>query len=91
MPKPLALDLTENQRQELETLRDHAPKPYLRERAAALLKIAAGTSGRETARHRLLKAHGPDTIYTWVHRYQTEGLEGLAIKAGRGRKPAFSP
>lgn len=91
MPKPLSLELSESQRQELETLRDHAAKPYLRERAAALLKIAAGISGRETARQRLLKPHWPDTIYAWVHRYQTEGLPGLEIKGGRGRKPAFSP
>lgn len=33
----------------LEQLRDHVPKPYLQERAAAILKIAAGQSGRQTA------------------------------------------
>ncbi len=37
-----ALDLTEEQRQELLQLRDHDPRPYVRERGAAILKIAEG-------------------------------------------------
>ena len=42
MPDPLKLKLTDKQRTELEQARDHHPKPYIRERAAALLKVAAG-------------------------------------------------
>jgi hypothetical protein len=91
MAKPLTIELTSEQRSELETVRDHHQLPYLRERAAAILKIADGYSGRETARERLLKAHWPDTVYEWFHRYQAEGVSGLQIRAGRGRKPAFSP
>ena len=91
MPAKLRLDLSAEQVQELEELRDHAPKPYLRERAAAILKIAQGSSGRETALHGLLKRHGQDTIYEWVQRYQAEGKAGLKIKAGGGRKAAFFP
>jgi len=85
------MELTDAQRADLEELRDHAPLPSLRERAAALLKVAEGLSGREVARHRLHRAHWPDTLYAWVHRYQTDGLAGLQIRTGRGRKPAFSP
>lgn len=91
MPKPLVLVLTPKQRDELEWARDHHPKPYARERAAALLKIADGRSGRDVALHGLLKPRDPDTIYEWVRRYKKEGLKGLLIKPGRGRKPAFSP
>jgi transposase len=91
MPGPLKIELTEEQRQELEAVRDHHELPYLRERAAAILKIADGTSGRETALHRLRRPHWQDTIYEWVKRYRQDGLEGLKIKPGRGRKPAFSP
>ena len=91
MPEALKLDLTAAQRRELESLRDHSPKPYLRERAAALLKIAAGESGRATARHGLLKPHWQDTVYAWVKRYRADGVAGLHVKPGRGRKPAFSP
>jgi transposase len=91
MPAKLKLELSEEQVLELEELRDHASKPYLRERAAAILKIAQGSSGRETALHGLLKPHWQDTIYEWVERYRAEGKVGLEIKSGRGRKPAFSP
>lgn len=91
MPAKLKLSLSEAQIQELEELRDHAPKPYLRERAAAILKIAEGQSGRQTALQGLLKRHAPDTVYNWVRRYRAEGKTGLEIRSGRGRKPAFSP
>lgn len=91
MPAKLKLELSAGQILELTDLRDHAVKPYLRERAAAILKIAQGSSGRETALHGLLKPHWQDTIYEWVQRYLAEGKAGLEIKSGRGRKPAFSP
>lgn len=91
MPKSLEVQLNPSQRAELEQLRDHAPKAYLRERAAAILKIAAGQSGHEVAEHRLLKRRKRQTVSEWVHRYQQEGLAGLSIRSGRGRRPAFSP
>jgi transposase len=91
MPPPLKIELNEQQRRELENIRDHHQLPYLRERAAAILKIADGHSGLQTARNMLNRVHWQDTIYDWVKRYQAEGVEGLKIRSGRGRKPAFSP
>ncbi len=91
MPGKLKIVLTEDQKVELQKVRDRHALPYLRERAAAILKIAEGISGREVALHRLNRPHWQDTVYEWVKRYQAKGLEGLKIKAGRGRKPAFSP
>lgn len=91
MPVPYQLRLSEAQRNDLRQTRDHAAKPYLRERAAVLLKIANGCTLQEAARSAGLKPHHPDTICAWVHRYEHGGLEGLDIHAGRGRKPAFSP
>ena len=91
MPAKMRLELTTQEVLELEELRDHASKPYLRERAAAILKIAQGHSGREVALHGLLKRHWQDTIYEWVDRYRAKGKAGLEIKPGRGRKPAFFP
>lgn len=70
--------------------RDHAAQPYLRERAAVLLKMASGFSLQEAARRGGLTRHPPDTIGTWVHRYEQAGLEGLRIRPGRGRTRAFS-
>jgi len=91
MPKPLTIQLTPEQREELEHIRDHHEKPYVRERAAAILKIADGMSGRQVALNGLLKRRDPDSIYAWVRRYLAEGVTGLRIRPGRGRKPAFSP
>ena len=85
------LSLTREQRTTLEQLRDHGPRPYLRERAAALLKIAAGQRAAVVARRGLLRRRDPDTLYDWLDRYQAAGLAGLYIRRGRGRKPAFSP
>jgi hypothetical protein len=58
-----AVTLTEVQRQELLQLRDHDPRPYVRERGAALLKIAEGQSPHRMARSGLLKRRDPDTVY----------------------------
>jgi len=85
------LELTPAERTELVALRDSAALPYLRERAAALLKIADGGVAAQVARSGLLRARQPDTVYDWIRRYRAEGLAGLSIRPGRGRKPAFSP
>ena len=89
MPKPLEITLTDEQRRELEDIRTHHAKPHMRERASAILKIADGMPGRQVALNGLLKCRDPDTVYEWVRRWN--GLAGLEIRPGRGRKPAFSP
>ncbi len=91
MPKRRYFNPTKEQRIELETVRDEHEKPYMREKAGALLKIADGQSPHSVALHGLLKQRDPDAIYGWLDRYETEGVEGLLVKDGRGRKPAFSP
>ena len=91
MPSPRRLDLTADARTHLEALRDTSPKPYLRERAAALLKIADGMPAAHVARSGLLRPRDPDTVYAWLDRYQREGPAGLHVRPGRGRKPAFFP
>ncbi len=91
MPAPLKIQLTKAERKELESVRDAHPKAYMRERAAAILKIADGMSGLQVSREGLLKPRDVDTVYRWVHRYQEEGLAGLEIRTGRGRKPAYFP
>ena len=65
------------QRRELEQARDHDPQPYVRERCAALLTIADGTSAPAVARHGLLKARDPDTVNAWLTHYLADGLAGL--------------
>jgi hypothetical protein len=85
------LVLSEEQREHLAAAVRHHPKPYVRERAAALLKLADGQLYSFVARYGLLKPHSPDTLHDWVERYKQEGISGLVVRAGAGRKPAFSP
>ena len=83
--------LTVYERAELMRLRDTAAKAYLRERAAALLKVADGQSVAAVARTGLLRPRQPETVAAWVDRFQRHGVAGLSIQPGRGRKPVFSP
>ena len=91
MPKRRYLTLTKEQEKELRKVRDQHPKPYMREKAAILLKIAAGMSPHMASQEGGLKEHHPDTIYKWMDWYQTAGIQRLEVQPGRGRKPAFSP
>lgn len=93
MPASLTLDLTDAERRTLEAARTRHDQPHVRERAAALLKIANGWSGRAVATKGLLQERATDTVYTWYHDWIDHGLAALYIdvEAKRGRKPAFSP
>ena len=81
------LTLNPAERLALQQIRDSDARPYLRERAAALLKIADGLTPHAVADHGLLKRRKPDTVYAWLNAYQQHGLAGLRVRAGRGRKP----
>ena len=71
------LNLTTTQEEALTQLRDQTQQEYVRERCAALLKIARGNSPHWVALHGLLKPRDPDTIYSWLEIYETEGIAGL--------------
>jgi hypothetical protein len=71
------LTLTEEQRHELLQLRDHDARPYVRERGAAMLKIAEGHSPHWVAQQGLLKPRDPDTAYSWLDMYEAVGTAGL--------------
>ena len=79
------------QRADLIRTRDHHPKAYLRMKAAALLKVDDGQSIKEVAAQGLLKPVGYETVRQWEVRYERDGLAGLLVRSGRGRKPAVSP
>lgn len=91
MPKRIRVSLSEAQVQELESLRHTAPKPYLRERAAAVLKVAKGETVTAVAEKGLLIRHEPETVHSWIKAYLKDGIAGWTIGAGRGRKASFSP
>jgi hypothetical protein len=77
MPQRRTLTVTEDQRQQLCRLRDHDARPYVRERCAALLKVADGLPPYAVACRGLLRPRDPDTVYAWLDRFQAEGLPGL--------------
>ena len=91
MPRSLCVQLTDEERIQLERIRDTDPHPYVRERAAALLKMADGHSAREVAYHGLLKPRYHETPSGWWRRFLAEGAQGLHIHPGRGRKPSAPP
>lgn len=81
------LTLNEKERTYLEHVRARDPRAYLRERAAALLKIAEGASPHHVARHGLLKVRRPDTIYQWLNDFQAT----RQLKVRPACRRAFSP
>lgn len=89
MCRTRTVSLTPRQRRRLIRVRDHHRLPYLREKAAAVLKVAEGWTVKDVARRGLLQHRAPNTVAAWLNRYEARGLAGLKIRAGRGRKPAF--
>jgi len=71
------LTLQSKQRKRLVWHRNHDPKPYIRERCAAILKIADGHPPHAVALSGLLKPRDPDTVYGWLDIYEADGFEGL--------------
>lgn len=71
------LELSDQQRHQLLQHRDRDPRPYVRERCAALLKIADGASAYAVARSGLPRPRDPDTLYAWLDHYEHQGLPGL--------------
>jgi hypothetical protein len=91
MAQARQVELSDQQQQELCWARDHHPKAYVRSRCAGILKVAAGASMRQVAATGLLKAVEQEQLSDWIDRYQSEGIAGVLVRKGRGRKPAFSP
>ncbi len=83
------LSLTEEQRQELLRLRDHDARPYVRERGAALLKIAVGDTAHRVAKRGLLKPRDPDTVYSWLDLYQASCAQGLIAHPQGGSRGRY--
>jgi hypothetical protein len=89
MPKRRYLVLSEGQQAELDRLWRRDPRPYMRERAGALLRIAEGRSPHWVAVHGLLRCRQPDTVIGWLNAYERGGVAALVQRPRRGRR--FSP
>ncbi len=71
------LKLSNRKRKQLIWHRDRDPHPSVRERSAAMLKIADGHAPHWVAQQGLLKARDPDTVYQWLNWYEGGGLAEL--------------
>ena len=91
MPRIYQFILEDWERMTLIEMRDHHPKAYLRERAAALLKVDAGQPIHRVAQEGLPRQREWETVAGWVKGYEQKGLGSLYVQKGRGRKPAFPP
>lgn len=91
MSKVTKLCLTAEQIKELTRARNRHSKAYVREKAAAILKVQEGQSIRQVALYGLHKKRSEHTVKGWIDDYLTEGLARLLVQAGRGRKAAFFP
>ena len=58
--------------------------------ACRILAIAHVLDGASRAEAAALCGMDRQTLRDWVHRFNTDGIEGLTNKAGSGRPPALS-
>ena len=77
------MEWTEAQMRELRAAMRTSPVPYIRVKALAVLNVARGATRQEVAA--LVCAHRA-SVGEWVRRYRQEGVAGLAVAAGRGRR-----
>jgi len=89
MSKRRVLKLSKEQRSEPENCRDHDNRPYVRERCAALLKVADSQSPHAVALQSLLKTRKPDTVYQWLDWYEASSVEGLTAHQQGGYRRGY--
>jgi transposase len=84
MPKTLTFHLTEDELQKIAAAIKHDKRPGVRQRAMGLRLLHEGQSPKKVAE--FMSVSQP-TVYDWHHRWQTNGLEGLANRPKSGRPP----
>ena len=75
--------LSESKRQELEHLYKTSPKHVIRKNCHAVLLKAEGRTSKEVGH---IVSMTDVSVNSWLRRYNAEGISGLSIKPGRGRK-----
>jgi len=91
MPRtsPFKIELSDAEREELESLARRYTAPYQEVvRAKIVLLANDGYTNTEIAQRLDLPRQ---IVSKWRHRYYQEHLEGLADLERSGRKPTFSP
>jgi transposase len=78
------MKVSDEERTELEWVARHGEPAYVRPKALALLSMADGGSVREVA-HTFRRSR--QALYNWRRRFSEDGVAGLWVRPGRGRKP----
>jgi len=81
------IDLSSSEFLMLSSGLKHHPKAHVRNRFQALLLSNEGWKIKDIAK--LLKVR-TRTIYTWMDNWNKDGVCGLFISTGRGRKPLLN-
>lgn len=82
MPKTLTFQLPEGSLREIVEAIKHDTRPEVRQRAMGLRLLHEGKSPKAVAE---FLAVSQPTVYDWHHRWQREGIEGLANRPKPGR------
>lgn len=77
------LRISEREMKELGILMRRADRPHIRIKATALWNLGRGKTRPEVAE---FLGVSTTSISAWTKRFRAEGIEGLAIRPGRGRK-----
>jgi transposase len=80
------IELDETARQELEKVYHTHAKSHVRQRAQCLLLSDQGYSVPMLADIYSTRTH---TVRAWFNRWESEGVQGLEIRPGRGLKPVI--
>ena len=76
--------LSESSRTELETLFKNSNNHSLRKRCQTILLKSDGRHSKDVGS---IVGMSHVSVNSWLKRYKTDGILGLNIKSGRGRKP----
>ena len=83
--KPIkVLELSEVDRLKLEKGYHNGPTHSSRIRCKSILLKSEGKSAPKIAEMLEVTVH---TVYTWIKRYEENGIKGLETRPGQGRKP----
>lgn len=77
------MEFSEEQRKELLHVAKHAQQSYVRTKALVIWNVACGRSHTEVAK---FAAVSRVSINQWLKCYLLQGIKGLVVKKGRGRK-----
>lgn len=80
--------LTEDDRASLQQGYTYGKSPLFRRKCHCILQSDAGKTTRELAG---IFQVSTISVLNWFKLWEKEGIEGLKLKAGRGRKPKLNP